>query len=73
MKQLELDLEWLSLEWIPKKVVHHSSNIGMNFEEFDDFWSKSMGYNSVNEMNKHNYKRDKNRYLAYGDKYKGLI
>ena len=63
-------LAWLLDEnWQPKVTKH----IGMKAEEFDNFWSKSMGYNSINEMNKHNYKRDKNRYLTYGDKNEGLI
>ena len=65
MKQLELNLEWLSDNWISKNIEKH---IGMSNDDFDDFWSKSMGYNNINEMNKHNYKRDMNRYLTYGDK-----
>ena len=65
MKQSKT-LAWLlDEEWIPKKVVKH---IGMSNDDFDDFWSKSMGYNNINEMNKHNHKRDMNRYLTYGDK-----
>jgi len=65
MTQLELELEWITNpEWIPSKVVYHTNGD----KEFDDFWSKSMGYNNINEMNKHNYKRDMNRYLTYGDK-----
>ena len=69
MRQLELELQWLSPEWQPKQVKKY---IGMNAEEFDDFWSKSMGYNNINEMNKHNNAKDWNKRLTYGDKYNGL-
>ena len=65
MTQLELELEWITNpEWIPSKVVYHTNGD----KDFDDCWSQSMGYDNINEMNKHNYKRDMNRYLTYGDK-----
>ena len=70
MKQLELNLEWLSDNWIPKKVVKH---IGMSNDAFDEMQSKLYGYESVTQMNAHNYSKDMQNKLNYGDKYKGLI
>ena len=67
-------LAWLlDEEWIPKEVSIHTNEIGMPNEEFDDFWSKSMGYDNINDMNNHNYRRDKEIYLKYGDRTQGLI
>ena len=70
MKQSKT-LAWLlDEEWIPKKVVKH---IGMSNDDFDDMQAKLYGYESVTQMNAHNYSKDMQNKLNYGDKYKGLI
>ena len=69
MKQLELELQWLSPEWQPKQVKKY---IGISNEEFDEMQSKLYGYDSVSQMNAHNYSRDMQKKLNYGDKYNGL-
>ena len=69
MKQSKT-LAWLlDEEWKPKQVKKY---IGISNEEFDEMQSKLYGYDSVSQMNAHNYSRDMQRKLNYGDKYNGL-
>ena len=72
MKQLELELQWLSEEWIPKEVSIHKSNvckIGMSPEEFDEYQSMQYGYKSYSDMITHNNKIHQEKKLSLGDKY----
>jgi len=73
MKQLDFGLEWLLDEnWLPKS-VKHICNIGVTNEEFEERQARSYGYKSVQDMDQHNYTKDKLKYLKYGDKSQGLI
>lgn len=77
MKQLSMidDLGWLlDEEWLPNKVTTYTNvNMGMTSEQFDDYFAMSMGYDSNDHMIAYNYKKDKETYLKYGDRTKGLI
>jgi len=70
MKQLELELQWLTDEWKPLNVKKF---IGMNNQDFDELQAQLYGYESVSQMNAHNYTKDMQNVLNYGDKVKGLI
>ena len=64
-------LAWLlDEEWKPKSVIKH---IGMSNQEFDDMQAKLYGYESVSQMNAHNYSKDMQKLMNYGDRAKGLI
>ena len=70
MKQSKT-LAWLLDEdWKPKQVKKF---IGISNEEFDEMQSKLYGYDSVSQMNAHNYSRDMQKLMNYGDRAKGLI
>ena len=70
MKQqlIDYDLEWLDEEWLPEKVTHHTNKGELTHNEFDEMQAQSYGYKSVEELDRHNYSRDKQKYLTYGDK-----
>jgi len=77
MKQTTLKdfgLEWLDVGWTPQRVTIFRGRVENeeSKERFDDLQSKSYGYDSVKHMNKHNYDRDMQRAIIYGDKEKGL-
>ena len=64
-------LAWLLDEdWKPKVIKKH---IGLSNEEFDEMQSKLYGYGSVSQMNAHNYNKDMQKLMNYGDRAKGLI
>ena len=69
------ELAWLDDNWIPEKIVHHTNvcTVGMSGEEFDEKQAKEMGYESFEDMVSHNFESDKQTYLKYGDRTKGLI
>jgi len=63
-------LAWLLDEdWKPKVERH----IGMKAEEFDNWFVENMGYESIQECNQHNYNKDMQKLMNYGDRAKGLI
>ena len=73
MKQLELELEWLTNpEWKPTSVKVFT-NRGISSEEFDNWQAKNYGYKNHEDMVSHNLLKDRASYLKYGDRTKGLI
>jgi len=78
MEQLTLEdfgLDWLDTNWTPQRVTIFRGRVedGESNERFDDLQAKSYGYDSTKHMNKHNYDRDMQRAIIYGDREKGLI
>lgn len=75
MKQTTInELDWLTdPNWIPVKVTYFTNHGERSPEQFDEDQAKSYGYDSVEDMNKHNYTKQKSLEITYGDKKKDLI
>ena len=75
LRQLELELEWLSDTWSPKPsdVKIFRGKKEMTDEGFDNWFVENMGYESIQECNQHNYNKDMQKLMNYGDRAKGLI
>jgi len=71
---IDYELEWLDPDFVPTSVtIDTNHGLGMTNDEYDEAQAKSYGYDSVEDMNKHNADHDKQTYLTCGDKTKGLI